>query len=121
MSEERAMSDENDSFDLRDMKYKEPIVFNIILFALFLIMGGAAGLTLFLVYFLLYFFPGYLVLHHLEFTETEKVALAIPVSYSFTVLFFLLSRLGIKSVNIYGIIILYCLLGAFTYLHSRRK
>jgi len=73
-------------------------------------MSGAAGLKLFAVYFLMYFFPGYLVLHHFNFSKTEKVFLAIPISYAFTVLFFLLSRLGIRSINLWGLLILYVLL-----------
>ena len=110
----------------QQMPYKravpyQPVAFNLAVLILFLLMGGAAGLKIFLVYLFLYFLPGYIVLSGLnygvnsglKFKELEKVALAIPVSYSFTILFFLLSRLGIKSINIWGVLFLYILIGAF--------
>jgi len=99
-------------------KFKWPILFNAALLIMFTAMGGATGIRLFLVFFLLYFFPGYFVLHKFGFTETEKLALGIPVSFSFTILFFFISRLGVRSINAWGIIFLYLLL---LVLHFRTK
>ena len=101
-----------------EMKFKEPVIFNLVVFLLFAAMGGLIGIKLFIIYLILYFIPGYIVLHHLGYKEIEKIALAIPVSYSFTILFFLLSRLGIRSINAYGVVILYALLGLF---HFRKQ
>jgi len=95
--------------------HKKATVFNLLLLALFLFMGGFTGLRLFLIYLALYFIPGYLVLGSLDYGELEKISFAIPVSYSFTILFFLLSRVGIRSINLYGIILLYALLLLFQF------
>lgn len=95
-------------------------IVSLVMLLLMVWLGGGSGLIFFVAFFFLLFLPGYLLLMLTDITPEVRAIIAIPLSYSLNLLHYLLSRIGIASVNIAGLILVYALVGAVFFLARYR-
>jgi len=102
-------------------EYIKVSLFNlIVLLVLIIFARSLSAFTLWFAYLFVFFFPGYLVLTIADLKSYERIALATPVSFALTFYHFLLSRVGIASINIPGMVGLYILIGILL-LYNKKK
>ena len=94
---------------------------NFVFLLVFLALGRSlAGLALFAAYLFVLFLPGYLFLQAFDLKAEERIFFAIPTSFSFMLLLYFLSRLGIAAINLWGVLLIYILVILFQLLHSKK-